>query len=185
MKGLLFILSGPSGVGKDTVIDAWSKVDPDVIRVRSLTTRSPRENEVDGEDYDFVSEKEFRRHIDGGHFLEYKFVHGKYYGTLLDRVKDLVEGGKSAVLKIDVHGALSVMDECPFAISIFLQPPSLQELETRLVNRKTDSEESIKSRMQTALDELELADRYKHQVVNRNVDEVVVELQQIKESYCK
>ena len=128
-KGKLVILSGPSGVGKDTVIDAWKAADPRVERIVARTTRAPREYEVDGIDYVFLSTEKFLELADQGFFLEHKNVFDNYYGTPLGDMERVLNEGRIAVLKIDVQGALSVMPLRPDAITVFILPPSEEELE--------------------------------------------------------
>jgi guanylate kinase len=177
--GKLVILSGPSGVGKDTVIDAWKARNPFVARVVAYTTRSPREKEVDGVDYHFVPVEEFRRQANGGHFLEYKEVHGNYYATPLSDMQAMLDAGRIAVLKIDVQGALSVMPLRPDALSVFLLPPDRAELKRRIVGRGTDDQEAVDRRLRNAENEMALSDRYQFRVVNRDITGVVDELEKI------
>jgi len=178
-SGTLVILSGPSGVGKDTIIDAWQKLNPQVVRVVACTTRAPRENEINGHDYHFLTKEDFELKINNDHFLEYKKVHENYYGTPSDQVDQLLNLGKIAILKIDVQGALEVMAKKPEILSIFLLPPSTQELERRLTSRKTDSPEQVQIRLTTALQEIEQSAKYKYQVVNENIMSAVEQLEQI------
>lgn len=179
MEGRLVILSGPSGVGKDTLIEAWRARNPRVQRVVAYTTRPPREGEVDGRDYHFVSIPAFLLMVDSNKFLEWKIVHGNYYATPLADMEAMLAEGKIAILKIDVHGAISAMDRRPDAISVFIQPPSWEELESRIRGRALDLPEAIEKRLQNAREEISFADRYQHQVVNRNLDQAVDELEQI------
>lgn len=185
MKGMALIVSGPSGVGKDTVIDAWTKADNTIARVVATTTRKPRENEVDGVDYNFVSKEEFESLIDKNAFLEYMNVHGNYYGTPLSSVDKLVLEGKTAILKIDVQGALEVMKKRADIPSIFILPPSLEELENRLRGRGTEKEEVIQKRLKNALDEIEKSLYYQYKVINKDVEITVTELQEIKKELCQ
>ncbi len=177
MPGHLVILSGPSGVGKDTVLDAWSKRDPRVKRVVAYTTRPKRPNEVDGVDYQFVSVEQFHDLIGGGAFLEYKEVFGNLYGTPLLDMEQMLADGLTAVLKIDVQGALTAMKLRPDALTVFLMPPSREELERRIRERATDSLEVIERRLQVARDEMVLSSEYDHVFVNANVADVVESLE--------
>lgn len=177
MKGPVVILSGPSGVGKDTVLLAWQERNPRVARVVACTTRAPRPGERDGVDYRFCTETEFQRMAEERRFLEYKNVHGNWYATPLDQLEMLRQAGKIAVLKIDVQGALTAMELLPEAISIFLLPPSPEVLEQRLRARKSDDEESIRKRLQNALDELALARHYQHRIVNDDLAATVDQLE--------
>ncbi len=180
-KGRLVILSGPSGVGKDTLIDAWKALDPRVVRVIAYTTRDPRPGERNGIDYHFVSEEDFLRRIEADEFLEHKQVHGKRYATPLRDMEELLAADKIAVLKIDVQGALSVMALRPDAITVFIEPPSVEELERRIRGRAADSAEGIETRLENARAELALAGRYQHRIVNHDVGRAVDELVRITE----
>lgn len=173
MSGRLVILSGPSGVGKDTVIDAWKTADPRVRRVVAYTTRAPRHGESDGIDYHFVPVDRFRELADAGAFLEFKEVHGNFYATPLHDMETMLREGAIAVLKIDVQGALSAMELRPDAMTIFILPPSDQELERRIRGRGTDDEATIEKRLHNARREIEISDRYQHRIVNDSVEAVV------------
>ena len=172
----LLILSGPSGVGKDTVIDAWRARDPRVERVVAYTTRAPRVGEVDGVDYHFVSVDQFLECAEAGDFLEAKEVHDHHYATPLKDMNALLKAGKVAVLKIDVQGALTVMALRPDAVSVFLLPPDPDELARRLRDRGTDDPAAIARRLDNARNEVALAERYAHRIVNDRVDAVVERL---------
>jgi len=179
MKGQLVILSGPSGVGKDTVIVEWAKIDPQVVRVVAYTTRLPRDGEVDGVDYHFVSRDSFLAKAERGEFLEWKEVHGNLYATPLLDMEYLLSEGKIAILKIDVQGGIEAMAKRPDAISIFLLPPSLEELDRRIHARATDDEATIKKRLQNARDEIAVANQYQHRVVNDDLDRAIAEIREI------
>ena len=174
--GRLVILSGPSGVGKDTVLDEWRKSNPRVQRVVAYTTRRPRNGEVNGVDYHFVSKARFDELVDEGAFLEHKLVHGNCYATPLADMEAMLMAGQIAVLKIDVQCAMEAMRLRPEALSIFLLPPTNEELELRIRRRGTDSEEVIERRLADARYELSLADRYTARVVNDDIERVVREL---------
>ncbi len=179
MIGQIVILSGPSGVGKDTVIDAWCASNPRVQRVVAATTRDAREGELDGHDYHFISAEEFEWGIASGKFLEYKKVHSRLYGTPLESVDMLLREGKIAVLKIDVQGAAAVLDKMPHVCSIFILPPSNEELERRIRGRGTETEERIIERMDNARKELRMSAIYRHRVVNDDIDRAVAEIDEI------
>lgn len=174
--GRLVILSGPSGVGKDTVLDAWQTSNPRVRRVVAYTTRSPRPGEADGVDYHFVSKNRFQELAEAGAFLEHKLVHGNCYATPLHHMEAMLMDGMIAVLKIDVQGAVEAMRLRPEALSIFLLPPSTEDLEKRIRGRGTDNEEVIERRLKDARFELSQADKYTARVVNDEIDRVVREL---------
>jgi guanylate kinase len=175
----LLILSGPSGVGKDTVIDAWRARNDKVRRVVAYATRAPRSGEVDGVDYHFVSVDQFQEHAAAGDFLEYKEVHGNYYATPLKDMEQMLADGLVAILKIDVQGALSAMDLRPDALTVFILPPDEAELERRIRGRGTDAPEVIEKRLRNAREELAVAHRYRFRVVNDDVAKVVDELERI------
>jgi len=179
MNGRLFILSGPSGVGKDTVIDAWKQSDPRVERVVARTTREPREGEVPGVDYVFLDKDEFLKLAEEGYFLEYKNVYENYYGTPLGEMRRVIDGGGVAVLKIDVQGALTVMPLRPDAVTVFIHPPDREELERRLRGRGTESDEVIEKRLAKARAEIAQAHHYQHQIVNHRIEDVVERLKEL------
>lgn len=170
-KGLLIVISGPSGVGKGTVRKSlFERCDHDMMFSVSMTTRLPREGEVDGQDYYFVSKEEFEKRIEEGKFLEYaKFVNN-YYGTPLDKVEEQLNQGNEVVLEIEIQGAMQVKKKMPEAVFIFIAPPSLEELDKRLHKRGTESEEIIKERVDKAISELSMANLYDYIVVNDTVE---------------
>jgi guanylate kinase len=172
----LFVISGPSGAGKGTLLAELRKQRPDLGLTVSATTRSPRPGEVDGTSYYFLSDEEFRRRIAAGEFVEWAEVHGHLYGTLVSEVKRLLAKGHSLVLEIDVQGALNVRKVYPDAVLIFIEPPSLQVLEERLRGRGTEDEASIELRLKNARHEMELADQYDVRIVNDTVDRAAQEL---------
>jgi len=177
MIGRLVILSGPSGVGKDTVIDAWKQRNPNVERVVAYTTRSPRIGEVDGIDYHFVTVSRFQTLVKQGAFLEHKEVHGNYYATPLHDMDAMLAAGKIAILKIDVQGALAAMQLRPDALPIFLMPPSEGELERRIHGRGTDDAATIEKRLRNAREEMAERHRYRHCVVNEDLSQTVDSLE--------
>lgn len=183
--GIAIIISGPSGVGKDTIIDRWSELDSTVERVVAFTTRPPRPGEVDGQSYFFVSSSTFNSLAEAGHFLEFKEVHGNFYATPLKNLKEMIRQGKKAILKIDVQGALQVMDEHPEILSIFILPPSQEELQNRLRSRGTEDPSKLAERIKNAEYELAQAPKYKHQIINDNIDECVKAIAEIVEKECQ
>lgn len=172
----LFVISGPSGAGKGTLLAELRKQRLDLGLTVSATTRSPRPGEVDGTSYYFLSDEEFRRRITAGEFVEWAEVHGHLYGTLVTEVKRLLAKGHSLVLEIDVQGALNVRKVYPDAVLVFIEPPSLQVLEERLRGRGTEDEASIELRLKNARHEMELADQYDVRIVNDTVDRAAQEL---------
>jgi guanylate kinase len=178
-NGLIVIVSGPSGAGKDTVINAWKERNPLVERVVTFTTREPRKGEVDGVDYHFVDEVTFLKKAKAGDFLEHKEVHGNRYGTPIDGLAAITSSGKIAVLKIDVQGALAAMPKLEGEVSIFIQPPSMEELERRLLLRNTEPMSQIRVRIENARKEMAAATHYSASVVNDTVERAVDEIEDI------
>jgi len=178
-QGNLFIISAPSGAGKTTLARGLNEALPNTAFSVSHTTRPQRRNEVHGVDYYFVSEREFRDMVDRGEFLEYARVFGNWYGTSKAAVRELMEQGKTVLLDIDWQGARKVRRKMPDCGSIFILPPSKQELERRLRSRGQDSEEVIQARMEQARDEMQHADEYDFVVVNDDFDRALQELCEI------
>jgi len=179
-RGLLIVLSGPSGVGKGTVRAAiFSKGEQKFVYSISATTRKPRTGETDGVDYFFKTREEFEQMIQNKQLLEYAEYVGNYYGTPLEYVENTLATGKDVFLEIDVQGAIQVRELMPDGVFIFLTPPDLNELESRIVNRGTDSDEVIAKRMKTAREELELMKYYDYSVVNDTVDNAVQKIEAI------
>lgn len=172
-KGLLIILSAPSGCGKDTVFQAIKKLRNDVVESVSATTRKPREGEVEGVNYYFKSESDFQLMVVNDELLEYARYNNCYYGTPISGVEKAINDGKICFLIIDVQGAQSILKVRPDAVSIFLLPPSLEVLEKRLVNRSTNDIDDVKNRMKIAQREIGMAPLYKYTVVNDDLDECV------------
>ena len=169
-RGLLIVLSGPSGVGKGTVRKALFEMpDQEFVYSVSMTTRPPRPGEVDGVDYYFVSREEFERQIAEGNLLEYAEFVGNYYGTPKDKVEEQLNKGKEVILEIEVNGALQVRDKCKDAVFIFVVPPTRKALYDRLKQRGTESEERIIARITKANKEFKLAHQYDYIVVNDEV----------------
>ena len=174
--GRLVILSGPSGAGKSTVVRELVRLCPlPLVLSVSATTRQPRPGEVDGVDYHFITREEFERRRRDGLFLECKEVFGRgdWYGTLRETVEQGMSAGNWVLLEIDVQGALTVIDEKPETISLFVHPGSAEELERRLRNRGTETEQSIARRLQVAADEMTYIHRYDHEVVNLQIPDTV------------
>ena len=179
-KGLLIILSGPSGVGKGAVrryiMDNFTDVD--FTYSISMTTRKPREKEVDGVDYYFVTPEEFQKNIDEGNFLEWEEFVGNRYGTPRQIVEDLRNQGKNVFLEIEINGANSVMDKVhdDRVISIFLMPPSIKALEARIRLRKSEDEELIQARLQKGQKEMTMTERYDYIVINDKLEVAAQEI---------
>ena len=178
-RGLLIVLSGPSGVGKGTVRKAiFDSEDNDFQYSISMTTRKKRIGEVEGVDYYFRSHEEFEELIAAGQMLEYAEYVGNYYGTPLSYVQQTLDEGKDVFLEIEVQGALQVKEKVPDGVFIFLTPPDLTELRSRITGRGTDSIEVIDERMRVASEEIEMMALYDYAVVN---DEVPLAVQRIKD----
>ncbi|MEE2642842.1 MAG: guanylate kinase [Planctomycetota bacterium] len=170
----LVIISGPSGVGKSTVVKRVLEDSPvPLVLSISATTREPRDGEVDGVHYHFLSRQEFEERRQKGEFLEFKevFRHGNWYGTLKSTVASGLSEGKWVLLEIDVEGAISVSNEYPDVLMIFLHPGSMEILEKRLRDRQSDSEESISRRLQVAAAEMAQSELYDHVIENRTIDQ--------------
>jgi len=175
-KGMLMVLSGPSGVGKDAVKEGFLSACPNMVQSVSATTRPMRDGEKDGVDYHFLTREAFEDMIRKGDFLEYTQYNGNYYGTPLPFVKGLLESGKDVLLKIEVEGARNVRRLFPEAVQIFLLPPSMAELWRRLVGRGSDTEEKNRKRFATAYEELTFAGDYDYNVVNDDLNLAVSRL---------
>ncbi|WP_175988896.1 guanylate kinase [Bacillus sp. Marseille-Q1617] len=186
-KGLLIVLSGPSGVGKGTVRKAiFSQEDTKFEYSISMTTRKPREGEVDGVDYFFKSREEFEALIEQGKLLEYAEFVGNYYGTPVDYVRETINKGKDVFLEIEVQGAQQVRDKFPEGLFIFLAPPSLSELQNRLVTRGTETDEVIQGRLNTARKEIEMMNLYDYIVENDKIENAVEKINSIVQAeHCK
>lgn len=171
--GILFIISGPSGVGKGTVKDAVLKQLTDIKLSISATTRQPRVGEVDGQDYFFISPEEFCAMQEREEFLECAQVYTNMYGTPRQYVQENLNNGFDVLLEIDIQGAMQVKDKMPQGVFIFIEPPSIEELALRLCNRGKDSEESIARRMASCAAEMEHCDYYDYVVMNDELQEAV------------
>ncbi|MFP4199363.1 MAG: guanylate kinase [Halanaerobium sp.] len=178
-KGLLFVLSGPSGVGKNTVLDALFEEFDGVSYSVSATTRERRKGEVDGEDYFFISEAEFKEIEENDGFIESAVVHGHYYGTPKKFVDQKLEEGEDIILEIDTQGAKQVREKYPEAVYIFLVPPSLEELENRLDKRGSESDKSKNLRLNNARQELKEVHKYDYEVINDSLSDAVKEIKRI------
>ncbi len=169
-EGLLILFSGPSGVGKDTVLDVVLKKNKELQKSISLTTRNIRDNETDGKDYYFISVPEFERMIADGEVLEYAQYGSNLYGTPKGPVDKWLSEGKNVILKIEVQGAENIKKLYPDSVGIFLLPPSMDVLETRLRSRGTEDEEDVKKRLEIAQNEIQKSKNYDYFVINEDVD---------------
>ena len=170
LTGMLLVISGPSGVGKGTIVKRLMDRDPSIVFSVSATTRTPREGEVNHKDYHFVTEEEYDHLLDEDAFLEHAEVHAHRYGTLKSEVEERIARGQNVLLDIDTQGALQVMEKAPDAVSVFILPPSFQELERRLRGRQTETEADIQRRLGNARHEVKLLPRYTYALVNDDLD---------------
>ena len=169
-KGLLLVVSGPSGVGKGTVLRKLHSESDNMYYSISATTRQPRFDELDGVHYLFITKEEFQNKIEKGQMLEYAEYCGNYYGTPGDIVEQKRNEGVDVLLEIESCGAMQVLSKCGDAISIFIMPPSMEELRSRLLNRGTESEEVVNRRLEKAEEEIKKADQYQYIVVNDDIE---------------
>ena len=172
----VFVITGPSGVGKGTLIRTLRERMPELELSVSATTREPRPGEADGVDYHFLSDAEFQRRVDAGDFVEHATYSGRRYGTLRSELDRRTGAGAPVVLEIEVQGARQVRETMPEAIRVFIAPPSREALRTRLVGRGTDDAEQVAARLRTADAELAAQDEFAHVVVNDRLDDAVEEL---------
>lgn len=178
-KGNIIIFSGPSGVGKDTVRSLLNDEELNLGYSVSMTTRKPRPGEVDGTDYHFVSRDRFMEAIENGELLEYTQFVDNFYGTLASEVDALIQQGKNVLLEIEVNGARQILEKVPDAVSVFLLPPSEEELERRIRNRKSESEEQIALRLAQSKEELKSRDLYKTHIINETPEQAAAELTEL------
>lgn len=179
-KGYLFIVSGPSGVGKTVLCNhIVRKFAPKVVYSISTTSRVPRGGETDGQEYNFCTSQEFETAIKQNAFAEWASVHGNYYGTPRKFLTDEMNSGRHVVLNIDVQGAMKIHGEYPEAIMIFILPPSFEELENRIRKRNMDSEKSLKNRLENARKELSYKEKYKYTIVNDDLELAKADMENI------
>lgn len=174
-KGAFIVISGPSGVGKNTIADILIDKGYGIYSV-SVTTRGIREGEKEGKDYFFVSKEEFDKNIENDNFLEYAQYGDNYYGTLKSYVFDNIDNGTNVIAVVDIQGGVNIENIFPEAVLIFIMPPSFEELERRLRGRGTDSEEAILKRLSIAKKEMDFSSHYDYVVINNTVDEAVNEI---------
>ena len=181
-KGMLVILSAPSGTGKDTVFQELSKVRNDIVESISATTRNPRKGEAHGVNYYFKTQDEFQKMIDNNEFLEYACYNDCYYGTPAGPALDAIDHGKICFLIIERKGAQKVMKNYPDAVSIFLMPPSIEILELRLKKRNTDTDDQIKNRLEIAKEEMADTSNFDYVVFNNELEKAVDDINTILEA---
>ena len=181
-KGMLLVISGPSGTGKGTLIERLMKEDPTLVFSVSATTRAPRPGEIDGVHYHFVTNEQYDQLVGENAFVEYANVHGNRYGTLRSEVYERLERGENVVLDIDVQGALNVIASEKEKVSIFILPPSMKELRDRLTGRGTETEEAVERRLHNAVWEISQKDKYEYKVINDDLETCLRTLQAIIEA---
>ncbi|MCM0648734.1 guanylate kinase [Clostridium swellfunianum] len=177
-KGLLLVISGPSGAGKGTICKALLDNNEFWLSV-SATTRQPREGEIDSKNYFFITKDEFKQRIEKDDFLEYAEVYGNYYGTPKSNVLKVLESGKDVILEIDIQGALKVKEAFREGIFIFILPPSMEELKQRIIRRGSETPESLMTRFKSAYKEINYVSKYSYAVVNDTVEEAVKKIESI------
>jgi len=179
-KGRLIVISGPSGAGKSTLLKMLLEKYKGSLKFSvSFTSREPRVGEIDGQDYFFISQEQFEKDIKDDIFLEWAVVHGNYYGTSKKYIEDIINCGIDCILDIDVQGALNLMNKKIDALYIFIAPPSIEELKKRLLNRNTDTLETIEKRIKNAENEMKYKDYYNYVVVNDDLNEAFKKLERI------
>lgn len=177
-KGILIVISGPSGAGKGTICKELLNSGEFWLSV-SATTRAPRNGEVEGENYYFLKKEDFINKIDNEDFLEYAEVYGNYYGTPKSKVIEKLEEGKDVILEIDIQGALRVKETYPKGVFIFILPPSMEELKNRIIKRGSETPESLMTRFKSAYKEINYVSKYNYAVVNNEITEAAKKIQSI------
>ena len=178
-KGLVLIISGPSGAGKGSVIKPYLKRNPKCNYSISITTRNPRKEDTDGITYHFRPKETVKEMIDAGKFLEWDTYCGNYYGTPLDFVMDSVNGGKDCILELTVPGALNVKEKLPESVMIFVAPPDMEELRRRITSRGSEEINAIESRMNKAIWELKMMENYDYVIINGDINAAIEDLESI------
>jgi guanylate kinase len=175
-KGSIITFSAPSGTGKTTIVKKILNEFPEIGYSVSATTRKRRENEVDGVDYFFISEEEFKEKIQNNEFVEWELFYDYYYGSFRKVIENCINNGKSVILEVDVHGAVEIKRIYPDAILIYIAPPSLDELLIRLKNRQTENEEDLKKRIERAKMELSHKDKFDYYIINNDLNTAYYEI---------
>jgi len=179
------VISGPSGVGKGTIIQKLLEADASFKLAISACTRQPRKNEIDGETYYFLDQQEFKKKAESQDFLEWCEVHGNYYGTLKSEIDRLTDRGETCILEIDTQGARKIKKQLSDCLLIFLTPPTIKSLKERLVNRKTEDEATINRRLKRAEEELKEVHDYDYVVVNDNIESAFDDTLEIIHKYTR
>lgn len=178
-KGVLIVISGPSGAGKGTICKALLEKHKEIMLSVSATTRNPREGEVDGVNYHFLSRDEFVSRIEKDDFLEHAEVYGNYYGTPKSDVQKILDSGRDVILEIDIQGALKVKEQSEEGVFIFILPPSMEELKQRIIKRGSETPESLMTRFKSAYKEINYVSKYNYAVVNDTVEKAVEKIEGI------
>ena len=178
-KGTLFVISGPSGVGKGTLVSMLRQNHPEIKLSVSATTRNPRPGEINGVHYFFLTKENFKKRIESGEFLEWAEFSGNFYGTNKNFVEKMLKDGHNIILEIDVQGALQVKNKLQEAILIFIEPPCFEELKLRLLKRSTETEEEIQKRLAVVKSELQQKQEFNYVIVNDNLDTAFKNLENI------
>lgn len=184
-KPKLFVFSAPSGSGKTTIVKEVLNSFPNFVFSISATTRKKRPNEKDGEDYFFITEKEFLERIEKNEFVEWEKFYDYYYGTLKSQIDNNIKNGRHTVFEVDVKGAISIKKYYPEAVLIFIAPPSIEELKQRLIKRNTETEEDLKKRIERAEMELSFKDKFDYVVSNSDLEFAKKEVKKIIEKEIK
>jgi guanylate kinase len=178
-KGAIIAISAPSGTGKTTILRRILSDFPEIVFSVSATTRKRRKNEVEGVDYFFISEEEFKKKIQNNEFVEWELFYDYYYGTFRDFIENCINNGKSLILEVDVHGAVEIKRIYPDAVLIYIAPPSLEELRVRLKKRQTENEEDLKKRIERAKMELSHKDKFDYFIVNNDLNTAYNEIKNL------
>lgn len=178
-NGLLVVVSGPSGAGKDTICNKVVEDSDNVWLSVSMTSRNPRKGEIEGKNYFFVAEREFKERIKNGKLLEYTNYNGNYYGTPKDKLEDYLNNGIDVILVIDINGAINIKKLVPTALFIFIMPPDMETLKKRLINRKTETKEKVIARFTEAYNEVNNYNKYNYVVVNDKIENAVGKVKSI------